>query len=113
MAPILLSPAMSRTRPTKLTTPPISCRPLVRALSSAPTSKSSRCTRIMASASGHRREDGDLVASGDGMVVLHIGLVHRHAHHREIFQRLGMAGRAGLEPVEQCTDALHLGRRRE
>src|SRR5688572_13887311 len=109
MAPIFEVPAISRTRPTKVTTPPISCRPWVSALISAPTSKSSRWTRIMASPSGHRREDGDLVARGDGMIVLHVGLVHRHAHHREILQCLGMAGRTGLEPVEQALHVLHLG----
>ena len=47
MAPTVAPPAISRTSPTKLATPPTSVRPAVSAASSAPISKSSRWTLIM------------------------------------------------------------------
>src|SRR5262245_59481602 len=98
MALILASPARSRTTPTKLTTPPISVRPVVSAVHSAPTSKSSRCTRIISLPAGDRREDGDLVAGRDRMIERHIGLVHRDADDRQVLQRLGVARRARFQP---------------
>src|SRR5690348_3855517 len=92
---------MPRTSPTKLATPPIPVLPRVSASSSAPMSKSSRCTRIIASASGDRREERHFVAGTDGMIPGDIFLVDRDADDRAVAERLGEAGPARLQPVEQ------------
>src|SRR5689334_18393440 len=102
---------MSRTSPTNEATPPIRWLPRASLSSSAPTSKSSRWTRITGSASGDRREERDLVAAPHRMVPADIFLVDRDPHHREVLQRLGEARPARLQPAEQRADRGHLGRR--
>jgi hypothetical protein len=62
--------------------------------SSVPTSKSSRCTRIIALASGHRREDCDLVTLPDRVLEPDIVLIDRHPDDRKITQRLGISSAA-------------------
>src|SRR5579883_2315418 len=64
-------------------------------------SKSSRCTRIIALASGHRREDRHLVLIGERVVAPDIFLVDRDPHDREVAQRLRVPRTARAEPVEQ------------
>src|SRR5712671_140320 len=98
---------MSRTNPTKLATPPIWGLPAARRSSSAPTSKSSRCTRIIALTSGHRREDRDLVTLPDGVLGPDIVLIDRHPDHRKITQRLGISAAARSQPIEQACHVLH------
>src|SRR6185437_15246744 len=92
---------MSRTSPTKLATPPIPRLPPVSLPISAPISKSSRWTRIIASASGHRRKQRDLVAGADRVARLDIFLIDRDADHREILERRGKSRTAALQPAQQ------------
>src|SRR5579872_1736560 len=113
MAPIRSSPAISRTRPTKRVTPPIPCRPLVREASSAPTSKSSRCTRIIASPPGHRREEGHLIIAPDRVVEADITLIDGDPDHRRILEGFGELRAAAFEPVDERLDRRHVGRRVE
>src|SRR5215472_9944568 len=75
--------------------------PAVRRASSTPMSKSSRCTRIIASASGYRREDRDLVHIAQRVLPSDIVLVDGDAHHRQVAQRLGIAGATRLQPAQQ------------
>src|SRR5690606_12471449 len=105
------SPAMSRTRPTKLATPPMRRFPSVRVAISRPTSNGSRCTRITASSPGDRRKQGDLVAGPHRMVGADIFLVHGGTDDGAIGQRFGMAGPARLQPVDQLADGGHVRRR--
>src|SRR5262249_39955860 len=100
---------MSRTRPTKETTPPMSWRPLVSCASSRPGSKSSCWTRIT-SASRHRRGEGELPVPADGGVERHVLLVHGDAHDGCVLERFRMAGRLRLQPVEQGAHRSHIGR---
>src|SRR5579863_2904332 len=110
--PLILSPpAMSRTRPMKLVTPPISVRPRVSAAISAPGSKSSRWTRIIASASGDRREECDLVARLHAMRVADIFAIDRDAHEFRIVQRLGVVGPTRLQPINELGDGRDRARR--
>src|SRR5215472_125121 len=111
MAPILSPPAISRTRPMKLATPPMPWRPSVKRAISAPTSKSSRWTRIIASASGDRREQRDLVIGAHGVAHRHVFLIDRDTHHREILERLGEARAPPLEPAQERGHVHHLGGR--
>src|SRR5881394_3299446 len=69
----------SRTMPTKLATAPT---PSLgeRLLVSRERSKSSRCTEIFTSPSGHRRKERDLVAGADRRAWLGHVLVHGGAH---------------------------------
>src|SRR5436309_2928333 len=60
-------------------------------------SKSSRWTRIIASASRHRREQSDLVVAAEALARLGIALVDGDAHHREILQRRREAGAYAVE----------------
>src|SRR5258708_35308455 len=76
-------------------------------------SKSSRWTRIIASASGDRRKEGDLVAVTDGMARLDVFLVDGDAHHRKILERLGEAGAARPQPAEQRRDVADTGGQRD
>src|SRR5260370_28804235 len=55
----------------------------------------------MASASGDRREDGDLAALPQGMLASDVILIDRHAHHRKIPQRLSISAAARLQPVQE------------
>src|SRR3984893_11598294 len=78
--------------------------------SSTPTLKSSRCTRIIGSASGDRREERDLVAFAQRVLGSDIVLIDRNAHDSEIPQRLGISAAAGAQPIEQPRDIANLGR---
>src|SRR3954471_14164100 len=98
---------MSRTNPMKLATPPIRGLPAARRSSSVPTSKSSRCTRIIALASGHRREYRDLVTLPDGVLEPDIVLIDGHPDNRKIAQSLGISATAGSQPIEQPSHVLH------
>src|SRR4029077_2804497 len=75
-----------------------------------PTSKSSRCTRIIGSASGDRREERDLVAFAQRGPGSDIILIYRNAHESEIAQCLGISAAAGAQPIEQPRDIANLGR---
>src|SRR5260370_35257304 len=76
-------------------------------------SKSSRWTRIIASASGDRRKEGDLVTVTDGMARLDVFLVDGDAHHRKILERLGEAGAAPPQPAGQRRDVADTGGHRD
>src|SRR5690348_10308552 len=118
MAVIVSSPvsglrSMSRTRPTKQASPPMSRRPSVSRDSSTPISKSASWTRIIRSASRHRREQGDLIRGGDRVVGPDIFEIDRDLHHAAISEH-GLVGRPPrLEPVEQLADRGDARRRRE
>src|SRR6266436_8240499 len=84
--------------------------PAARRSSSAPTSKSSRCTRIIGSASGDRREQRDLVAFAQRVLGSDIILIDRDPYHSEIPQRLGISAAAGAQPIEQTRDIANFGR---
>src|SRR5689334_11013809 len=86
----------------KLATPQIRELPAANRSSSRPTSKSSRCTRIMALAPGNRREDGDLVAFSHWVLESDIVMVDRDTDDREIAQCLGISAAARSEPVEEA-----------
>src|SRR5580704_18531387 len=101
---------MSRTNPMKLATPPIRELPADSRSSSAPTSKSSRCTRIIVLASGDRRENCDLVTLPDGVLEPDIVLIDRHPHDRNIAQSLGISAAPRSQPIEQPCHVLHSGR---
>src|SRR6185312_9117209 len=94
----------SRTRPTKLASAPTSTRPRVSASSSRPTSKSSAWTRTNGtSASGDRREEGDLVAGLQGRGGIGHALVHGDAP--------GLARSEGRRPaIVALPQLLHEGR---
>src|SRR5574340_1721685 len=90
----------SRTRPTKLATAPTRGLPRVSAAISAPTSKSSCCTRTLTSASGHRRKERHFIAVADGMVGVRHFLIDRHAQVLEARQhcpRLAARGEMGTQ----------------
>ena len=70
---------------------------------SAPMSKSSCWTRIT-SASGHRREEGDLARGPDPRIVAHMALVDGGADHLVARERIGEFGSARLEPGDQLGD---------
>ena len=74
--------------------PPTFRRPRVSSASSAPTSKSFSWTRIMALAAGHRRKEGNLGGTGDGVAGLGVILVDGAADNSQIGQRLVVSGRA-------------------
>src|SRR6516225_10845457 len=99
---------MSRTSPIKLATPPIRGLPAVRRSSSAPTSKSSRCTRIIASASGYRRKDGDLVTLPDGVPESDIIMIDGDANDPEDLERLGVPTAPPAQPIDQSRDIVAL-----
>src|SRR5262249_30061058 len=112
MAPTAPLRAISRTSPMKLPTPPTSVRPAVSRASSAPTSKSSRCTLITDSAPRDRRKERHLVAGLHRKVEAGILLVYGNPDDRPVGESGGMLGPAGGEPIEQRADGRHLGRRR-
>src|SRR5579884_1679360 len=103
---------MSRTIPTKLAMPPTRRLPWASRSSSAPTSKSSRCTRIMVLSSRHRREQRHLVAVAQRVVVTDIILVDGDAHRLRLFQRLGVIGAAPAQPEDELGDVAHFRRQR-
>src|SRR6516164_624419 len=94
-------PATSRTSPTKLARPPIPVLPCVNAASSAPRSKSSRCTRTVNSPSRYRREQGHLVGRPQPMIPADIVLVDRHAHDPLVLERFGESRAARLQPIKE------------
>src|SRR5579871_535288 len=103
---------VSRTRPTKLASPPMSVRLSVNRASSAPTSKSSRWTRIT-SASRHRRKERDLVAGAHGVLEAGIFLIDRDAKDLAIGER-GLVRRALIfQPIEQLADGGDVRGRRD
>src|SRR5690625_5221854 len=104
--------AISRTRPMKTVRPPIDLLPAVSAAISWPGSKSSRCTRtVMASASGHRREEGDLVTGLHRISRSCVLLVHRNAHRLGVAERRRVVVTALRQPREELFDVGHrLGR---
>src|SRR5215469_4077852 len=104
---------MSRTRPMKDVTPPISLRPRVSAAISAPGSKSSRWTRIIASASGDRREERDLVAGFEAMVVGDVFAIDRDAHQLRVGQRVDIIRPARLQPIDELRHGRDAARRIE
>src|ERR1700735_135277 len=65
----------------------------------------------MVSAAGHGWEQGDLVTWRQHPVASGVILINRDPDDREIGQRQGIAGAAGLEPGEQVADRLYLGGR--
>src|SRR5579863_7248053 len=97
-AEIRSGPPESRTTPIKLAMPPTPWSPLASRSSSAPVSKSSRCTRIIRLTSGHRREEGNLVALMDRLVGSDILLIDRDPDHRQVAQCLGVTAAAPLQP---------------
>src|SRR6478735_722385 len=99
MRAMALPPPSPRTVPVKVTMAPMSVRPCVRRLTSAPTSKSSACTRtLMRLASRHRREEGDLARAGDAGGRLHVHAVERDADHLGARERFRIFRPAALEP---------------
>src|SRR5579875_801657 len=111
MAVMAPAPVISRTSPTKLTTPPILRLPAASAASSAAGSKSSRWTRII-SASRHRREEGHLVARPHRVIGAHIFLVDGDADHGRVLQRGGIARAASPKPFDESGHIGHRGRKR-
>src|SRR5437870_4052644 len=111
------APPLSRTSPIKLATPPTPWSPAASRSSSTPVSKSSRCTRIICSASvlapSYGREQRDLVALADRMVAPDIVLVHRDPDNREVAQCLGVTGAASAQPFEEPRDVAHSRRQRQ
>src|SRR5271154_1471394 len=97
-----------RTVPMKLTTPPIKVLPRVRLSISRPTSKSSRCTRII-SAPRHRWEDGYFVAGLQREIPADRAAVDRDAQGPAVLQGLGEARPPRLEPIDQGPDRGHAG----
>src|SRR5271155_6129094 len=93
--------------------PPIRWSPAASRSSSAPMSKSSRCTRIIASASGDRREDRDLVAGAYRVVEPHIVMVDRDPNDGAVLQRRRIIGAARAEPIEQPGHVADLRRQRQ
>src|SRR5512143_2276088 len=91
---------------------PISVRPPLSRAISAPMSKSSCWTRIT-SASGHRREEGDLARVADHRIVAHMALVDRGADHLVSRKRIGEFGSARLEPGDQLADGRDVGRQHD
>src|SRR5215470_750397 len=113
MAPTAAPPAMSRTSPTTLATPPTSVRPAVSAASSAPTSKSSCWTLIIGlSAAGHRREQRHLVAGLHGMIERGVLLIDGDPDDGAVGEGSRVLRTARGQPVEQGADGRHFGRRR-
>src|SRR5690606_25368149 len=90
---------MSRTRPVKVTSAPISVRPSVSALNSAPMSKSSVWTRIMGSAACHRWEEGDLARARNRRVEIAMLLIDCAADNGEISESMCIAFPACFQPV--------------
>src|ERR1700691_1484254 len=106
--PAMALPSLtSRTSPTKVATAPTLGLPARSLASSAETSKSSVCTRII-SAPGHRREESDSIASFEpGIGICHY-LVHCHAHVAVQRQRPPLAA-ARNQLRRKRADAGHTG----
>ena len=97
-------PSLSpRTVPVKVTMAPMSVRPCGQAPISAPTSKSSACTRtLIALASGHRREERDLARAGDAGGRPRRAAVERHADHLGSRKGLRIFGPRAFSQAMSC-----------
>src|SRR5579862_8387442 len=88
--------SLPRQMPLKLTTAPISVRPLVSAAVSCAMSKSACWIRMVTgrgmtrSAAGHRREKRDLAGAGNHAVGLDVGVVDRGADHPRRLEGMGV-----------------------
>src|SRR3954451_11842464 len=106
----------ARQMPEKLTTAPMSVRPLVRHAISRAMSKSSSWIRIvtgpvMRLAAGHRRKERDLAGARDRGVRLHVGMVDRGADHLRLLEGVGVGFAPAGQPGDQLLYSAH-GRRR-
>src|SRR5512142_183225 len=117
-------PSLPRQIPEKVTTAPISVRPLVSAAISRAMSKSASWMRIVTIAvirssqsfgngltAGHRREEGNLAGAGDHGIRLDMGVVDRGADHLRLFESIGIGFAALRKPGDEIIDRAHLGRR--
>src|SRR5690606_35038488 len=78
---------------------------------SAPTSKSSRCTRTaMASASGDRREKGDLARADDAGRGPDVALIDRSPDHVGALEGGGILRPTRLHPGDEVCDGLDMRR---
>src|SRR5262249_39554028 len=75
-----------------------------RPATSAPMSKSSRCTRTANSASRDRRKQRNLARAGNGCGRMHVLLVDGGAHDAGPAERLGVLRAAALEPADPVGD---------
>src|ERR1700761_424409 len=105
--------------PVKVTTAPISVRPLLNAPTSAPTSKGSRCSLTVAViadqplSAGHRRKERDLAGAGDARIGTHMSLVDRRTDHFRILERIGIAFAARSKPSDEIPDGRDIVRGRD
>src|SRR6185436_18767042 len=107
MLVIGLPPLSPRTLPVNVTMAPMSVRPRVRRLISAPTSKSSACTRTaIGSPSRHGWEECDLARTGNAGGRFDVGPVESHADHLGPRKRLRIFGTAIAEPSHQLLGGL-------
>src|SRR3990172_230260 len=90
-----------RTTPVNVATAPMSVRPAVRALTSAPTSKSSRWTRTHTSASRHRRKERDLAGAGEARLRRHVLLVDGGADDVAAGEGFRVFRPPALEPIDE------------
>src|SRR5262249_6106171 len=107
MRAIGLPPLSPRTVPAKGTIAPVCGRPCVSRRISAPTSKSSACTRTaIMSPSGDGREKRDLAHPGDAGGRLDVGAVESDADHLGPRKRLRIFGASRLEPGDELLRSL-------
>src|ERR1700722_5842613 len=115
-------PSLPRQMPEKLTTAPISVRPLVSAAISRAMSKSAcwmrmvtlagiRPSRSFKLAAGHRREEGNLAGAGNHGIRLDMGVVDRGADHPRRLERMGIGFAALPQPADQFVDGANARRR--
>src|SRR5262245_38155350 len=103
-----------RTVPVKVTMAPMSVRPAARRRTSAPTSKSSRCTRTLkASASRHRGKEGDLAGAGQVGRWLDVDLIDGGPDDLGARERVRVLGALPLEPGHQLPHCADFGRQIE
>src|SRR5262245_18739374 len=95
--------------PVKVTTAPMSGRPSLSLRCSAATSKSSRCSRIVAtSASRHRREECDLARTGEHGLGLHMRAVDGGTDHLRVLEGVRIFLAARSEPTDKIADGTHV-----
>src|SRR5262245_7475556 len=113
--PAMPRPSLSpRTVPVKVTMAPMSVRPAARRRTSAPTSKSSRCTRALkGSTSGHRRKEGDLARPGEAGGRLDVRLIDGGSDDLRPRKCLGVLGPGLPEPRPQVRHRVDAGRQIE
>src|SRR6188768_1051644 len=111
------SPSVPRQMPEKLTTAPISVRPLVRPAISRPMSKSASWMRMVTAAAmnestaGHRREEGDLTGARYHGIGFDVGMVDGGADHARSLECMGVALAASGQPGDQIVDGANVRRR--